>query len=195
MRILAVATCLAMPAPVAFACPTLADLDKGIRFTVDGVDTEVYRRVGPAMIEATYTTADGAVSRTMLAQGIYLVELVDMVDGKPDLATRTTYAFPGRAEDLALPSPGGQVVYDIVISNGNDLNPERQTYDFGPGGLINFGACEYEMVEIQIRYDPGDEALVDILYYLPALQFSYYAGSDSSDGPNRYSYTNMEVVE
>lgn len=195
MRILALATCLALPAPAALACPTLADLDKGIRFTVDGADTEVYRRVGPSMIEATYTTADGVVTRTLLAQGIYLVELVDIVDGKPDLAARTTYAFPGRAEDLALPSPGGQVAYDIVINNGGDFSPERQTYDFGPGGLINFGACEYEMVEIQIRYSPGDDSLVDILYYLPALQFSYFAGSDTSDGPNRYTYTNMEVVE
>lgn len=194
MRILALTACLAFPATAGLACPTIADLDKGIRFTVDGVDTEVYRRVGPAMIEATYTTADGVVTRSMLAQGVYLVELVDMVDGKPDLPNRTTYAFPGRASDLALPTPGGQVAYDIVITNAGEFTPERQTYDFGSGALINFGACEYEMIEIQIRYN-DDDSLVDILYYLPELEFSYYAGSDTSDGSNRFTYSKMEAVQ
>jgi hypothetical protein len=196
MRILALATCLTLPGALALACPVAGDLDKGIRFAVDGVDSEVYRRVGPAMVEAIYyPEGDGTPSRTLLAQGIYLVELSDLVDGAPDPSTRSTYAFPGRAEDLMLPAPGQSVTYDIAISSGGDLSQERQIYDFGQPFTINFGACEYEMYPIEIAYQPDDSGTVDLLYYMPALKISIYVGSDYADGSDRYVYSNIEVVE
>lgn len=195
MRCHILAFSLALAAPVFADCPVAADLDKGIRFTVDGVDTEEYRRTGPAVVEALYIAEDGTTSRSLLGQGIYLIELVDMIDGAPDLDSRTTYAFPGRAEDLALPEPGTQVVYDLLVNNFGDFNQERQIYDFGQGAVLNFGACEYQMIPIEIRYEPDESGAVDLLYYLPELGFAYYAGSDYAEGSDRYMYTNIEVIE
>ncbi|WP_417206097.1 hypothetical protein [Antarctobacter sp.] len=195
MRLHVVAMSLVLAGPTLADCPVAADLDTGIRFTVDGADTEEYRRSGPGVVESLYISAEGATSRSLLAQGIYLIELVDLVDGSPDQDTRTTYAFPGRAEDLALPEPGQQVVYDLVRNSLGDLQSERQTYDFGQVGILNFGACEYEMIPIEIRYDPDETGSVDLLYYLPGLGFSYFAGSDHADGSDRYMYTNIEVIE
>ncbi|WP_323766613.1 hypothetical protein [Antarctobacter sp.] len=195
MRFHVAALSLVLAPPALADCPVAADLDAGIRFTVDGVDTEEYRRSGPGVVESLYISADGAISRSLLAQGIYLIELVDMVDGSPDQDTRTTYAFPGRAEDLALPASGQQVVYDLAVNTLGDLRKERQTYDFGQAGILNFGACEYEMIPIEIRYDPDESGSVDLLYYLPGLGFSYYAGSDHADGSDRYMYSNIEVIE
>ncbi|GGF48385.1 MULTISPECIES: hypothetical protein [Mameliella] len=195
MRSLVLAAGLAFLAPVAWGCPVGSDIDKGIRFTVDDVDTEEYRRIGPGMIEAVYSASDGLVTRNLLAQGVYLVELVDLVEGVPDQDTRVTYAFPGRAEELAVPEPGGQVTYDVAINNLGDLDKERQIYDFGPLSKINFGACEYDLIPIEIRYEPDDSGTVDLLYYLPAFGFSYYAGSDYTDGSDRYNYSDIEVIE
>ncbi len=197
MRVLLMAGCLALPGTLALAqaCPVASDLEKGIRFTVDGTDTEVYRRVGPDMIEAIYSAADDYQSRSMLAQGVYLVELVDLVEGAPDLSTRTTYAFAQRAEELMMPEAGRSVTYDLVVNSDGDLNQERQSYSFDQPAKINFGACEYEMIQIEIRYDPDEAETVDLLYYLPELGFSYYAGSDYLEGSDRYIYSNIEVVE
>lgn len=197
MRILIVATGLtALCSPALAQCPVESDLDKGIRFTVDGSDTEDYRRAGPAMVEATYTAADGYATRNMLAQGVYLVELVDMVDGAPDLDTRATYAFPGRSEDLMQPDPGESVTYDIVVNEAGEFRKERQIYVFDQTAKLNFGACEYEMIPIEIRYEPDDSGAVDLLYYIPELGFSYYAGTDHADGTaDRYTYSNIEVIE
>lgn len=195
MRFPLVALSLALASPALADCPVAADLAKGIRFTVDGTDTEEYRQSGPGVVESLYITADGTTSRSLLAQGVYLIELVDLVDGTPDQDTRTTYAFPGRAEDLAVPAPGQQVAYDLVMNSLGDLQPERQTYDFGQAAVINFGACEYRMIPVEIRYDPDDSGTVDLLYYLPELGFSYYAGSENADGSDRYMYSNIEVIE
>lgn len=195
MRVLVMATCLVLPGTFAMACPVVGDLNTGIRFTVDGVDSEQFRRIGPSMIESIFTTADGVASRSLLAQGIYLVELGDLVDGEPDLSTRTTYAFPDRAENLALPVPNGEVTYNITVNNNGDFTPEQHFYTFGESHLINFGACEYEMIPIEIRYDQPDSDTVDLLYYMPALELSYYAGTDYPDGSDRYIYTNIEVVQ
>ncbi|SNS34302.1 hypothetical protein [Antarctobacter heliothermus] len=195
MRFHVVAMSLVLAIPALADCPVASDLDTGIRFTVDGTDTEEYRQSGPGVVESLYISADGATSRSLLAQGIYLIELVDMVDGSPDQDTRTTYAFPGRAEDLALPAPGQQVAYDLVMNSLGDLKQERQTYDFGQAAVINFGACEYQMIPIEIRYDPDESGSVDLLYYLPELGFSYFAGTDHADGSDRYMYSNIEVIE
>jgi hypothetical protein len=195
MRVLFLATCLALPGTGAIACPVADDLNKGIRFTVDGVDTEVYRRTGPSMVEAIYKTEDGTETRSLLARGIYLVELVDLLDGVPDPDTRTTYAFPQRADALVDPAQGQSVTYDIAINYGGDFESERQIYQFGQAFTINYGACEYEVIEIEIRYEPDDSGTVDLLHYFPALGFSYYAGSDYPDGSDRYAYSNIEVIE
>ncbi|MBV7396056.1 hypothetical protein [Mameliella sediminis] len=195
MRAIGLAAALIPLSLPVFACPTGADVAKGIRFTVEETDKEEYRRIGPAMIEAIYSTADGAATRNLLAQGVYLVELVDLIDGTPDQTTRITYAFPGRAEDLKLPEPNGEVAYDVAINNFGDFDKERQIYDFGPMAKINFGSCEYDMIPIEIRYDPDDANTVDILYYLPEFGFSFYAGSDYDGGSDRYRYSNIEVIE
>ena len=195
MRLIFLAMSLGLGAPALADCPNAGDLGKGIRFTVDAVDTDAYRQIRPGVIESVFTAEDGYVNRSLLAQGIYLIELVDLVDGAPDPQTRITYAFPRKADDLDLPEPGGQVVYDLVINNLGDVTSEKQTYDFGLEAVINFGACEYRMIPIEIRYDPDPSAGVDLLYYLPELGFSYFAGSDYEDGSDRYLYSNIEVIE
>lgn len=195
MRVQILSACLALAAPMALACPTGQDMTKGIRFTVDGTDTETFRRTGPGMIEANFTTSDGIVSRNLLAQGVYLVEWVDIVDGAPDPNSRTTYAFPGTAEDLMVPEPGRSVTYDVVVNSQGSLDKERQIYSFGQKSLLNFGACEYDMIVIELRYDGDTADTVDYLYYMPEFGFSYYAGNDSADGSNRYMYSNIEVIE
>ena len=195
MRFQVIASCLILAAPMAVACPSGSDLTKGIRFTVDGTDSEEYRILSPGLIEALYKTGDGGVTRNLLGQGVYLLEYVDVVDSERDPSTRTTYAFPGKAEDLKAPEPGTSVTYDVVVNYAGDLDKERHTYSFGQKSLLNFGACEYEMIVVEIRYSPDDSGTVDYLYYMPEFGFSYYAGSDGEDGSTRYLYSNIEVIE
>ncbi|MGP6086897.1 hypothetical protein [Antarctobacter jejuensis] len=195
MRFHVLASCLCLAAPMAMACPVADDMGKGIRFTVDGTDTEEYRRQSAGLIEVLYITAQGDVTRNLLGQGVYLLEYVDVIDGTPDLSTRTTYAFPGKPEDLKVPEPGASVTYDVVVNYAGDLDKEQQIYSFGQKSLLNFGACEYEMIVAEVRYSPDETETIDYLYYLPEFGFAYYVGSDSVDGATRYIYSNIEVIE
>ncbi len=195
MRSQILASCLLIAAPMAMACPVADDLTKGIRFTVDGTDTEEYRRMSPGLVEALYRTAEGDLTRNLLGQGVYLLEYVDVIDGDPDPSTRTTYAFPGKPEELTVPTPGTSISYDVVVNYAGDLDKERQTYSFGQKSLLNFGACEYEMIVVEVRYSPDETEMVDYLYYMPEFGFAYYAGSDAEDGATRYLYSDIEVME
>lgn len=196
MKILAMVAAMTVAVPVlAEECPVATDLEAGIRFGVDKGDEEVFRSLRPGVVEAIFTHADGGATRSLLGQGIYLLELMDMDGAEPDPSTRMTYAFPQNAEDLPLPVPGSTAQFSLLRNERGNFESEVQSYDFGPKGRATFGACTYDMIPIEIRYSEDDSNTVDLLHYLPELGIAYYAGSTYDGTTDRYIYHRIEAVK
>jgi hypothetical protein len=189
--------CAGLMCPVAALaqCPTVADMQTGIRFSVDHTDSETFRTLGPGLVEAIYRYEDGYSVRSLLGQGVYLLELVDLVDGAPDISTRTTYGFPQNAEDLPVPQPGASLSFDVVMNEAGSLNRDTQVYSVGSETVQVFGTCQYRMLPIEVRYPLMDETTVDLLHYLPELGLAYLAGGTYEDGSSVYTYHAIEAVQ
>lgn len=179
-------------AALAQACPTGADLDRGIRFAVDGESTEVFTRSeAPGLLKTVFTSADGSRTQSLLAQGVYLVEAKSLDTGDD---WRSAYAFAMNADEMPLPTPGGQASFEVILSGDGSLSQERQVYRFGAEDIAQFGACRYVMIPVEVQYG-ADEELTDVLHYLPDLGLSLFVETRHEGGVDSFDYQTVEVVE
>lgn len=187
--------CLALVLPgaaLAQSCPTSADLDGGIRFGVDGENTEVFTRgIGPGVVKAVFTDGAGSRTQSLLAQGIYLLEAKSLDDDNP---WRSAYAFEMNADEMPLPTPGGQASFAVVMSGEGSFEQERQDYRFGAEEEKVLGDCRYDMIPVEIEYGSA-ESFMDILHYLPDLGLALFVESRYPDGADVYDYQSVEAVE
>lgn len=179
----------------ALACPVSGDLATGIRFGVDDGDFETFRQMRPGVIESTFVAADGTVYRNLLGQGIYLLEWTDIVEGKPDMDSRSVYAFAMTPETLPLPEPGGFANLGVLVNAGGTLEQEMQMYSFGEASEITFGECRYAMIPIEVRYAPDNGQGLTVLNYLPDLGLAYFTESTANGQTDTYTYHSIEVVK
>ncbi|MEL7115107.1 MAG: hypothetical protein AAGP08_05865 [Pseudomonadota bacterium] len=165
------------------ACPTAADLQAGIVFDIGEGEKEVYKDIGNGVIEVTYSDTEGFESRTLLGQGVYLLELVDLEDGQPVPISRTTYSHKLTPVDMPKPSPNSSWTSEVVSLNDGNLEREVHDHRFGAAGNITLGACTYDKIRVTVHYDDGDNS-VDTLEYLPDLGVGLLVGVayDNGDG-------------
>lgn len=175
------------------ACPTAADLPGGIKFNTSDGEFEAFRRLDNGLVQGFFGLDSHIGSRTLLARGIYLLEVVDVENGVADATTRTTYSYPNAPADMPEPTPGGTwTVTAATLANGQ-IGSERQIYEFGEKTEISFEDCRYDMMPITIFYpDENDPARRDVLYYLPALGISYLAEFHDRETAALYDYISIE---
>jgi hypothetical protein len=186
---------LVLLSSAAEACPGGDALEHGIRFEIAGGETETFRRHGPHVVAATYAIAGGPVSQVLLAQGLYMIEAVDIQDGALVPPSRTTYTFevePGR-----MPRPVAGAVWHtrVTVSEGGDPMVEPQRYSYGAETQVSFGPCTYVMTPVEIRYPQAAEDTVEFIHYLPELGLSYLARTTWERGEERYHYLGIEALE
>lgn len=176
-------------------CPGSTDLIAGVQVREHAGTTVVFRRFGADLISATYSFDDGSGGwREMLAQGLYVIETVDILDGAPDLDTRHTYSFGGAdPADLVRPEPGQSLSYDVDVRGPDLQEKEVQVYTGGGKSVMRFGACTYDAIEIELRYESKPEQSDNILYYLPRLGIAYWIASIHADG-TREDYTPLSIT-
>ncbi|MCB1333218.1 MAG: hypothetical protein KDK26_06090 [Roseivivax sp.] len=192
---LPVALCLAAPlAAQTPPCPTAEDLATGIRFRIEGGDTETFRRhERPGVIEALFQAHDGYASRVLLGQGLYLLELIELENGVLVPASRTTYGFPQAPDAMPVPVPGGGWTVRVGSLTEAGTDSDTQTYSFGPMTEYSFGACTYRMIPVHLRY-ASDAELMDVLHYLPDLGISFLSESRYTGGSDSYRYYSVEAL-
>ena len=179
----------------AFAdCPTVSDLETGIRFTIEGNETETFRTTAPGVVTSIYTFGDGADLRVLLGQGVYLLELIDIENGKPLPDTRTTYSYPERPADLPAPQPDATWQTTAAVFENGTLRSETQSYTSGTPTRVSFGPCSYDMFPIEILYS-GDQTSTDTLHYLPEFRISYLASSIGQEATDVYTYLSIEALK
>lgn len=180
-------------------CPLAADLAAGIAFDIGEGDTEVYRAANDGVIEVLYTGSDGFQSRTLLGQGVYLLELIDMQNDVPDPSTRTTYTHSFTPAKMPVPKPNGAWVSEVAVLDQGRIDREVHDHRFGPAGQLTIGSCTYNKIRVTVRYDDEDKS-VDTVDYLTDLGIGLLVGVayDNGDGTRTddvYSYLGIRALQ
>jgi len=206
LRLPALLTALILPLPLwAADCPTRGDLSSGgIAFGVDDSDTEIFHQKRPGLIESLYAYEGDTqnASRAMLAQGLFVLELVELENGDPVPDLRSTYGFPVAGAELPVPQadmPAGTGwTFTVAYNHAGDLGTETQIYTLQPGFEKRYGDCSYEVIPIELRYltgaGEGPGADRDELHYLPALGLSYLARSTFDGSEDIYNYHSIRTL-
>lgn len=202
-RLPALVASLMLPLPLwAETCPVAADLTTGgIAFDVNGIDIEIFRQKRPGLIESFYAYEGdpGNGTRAMLAQGLYVLELVDLENGDITPDSRGVYSFPVAPSQLPLPdlqtSPGTEWTFTVAHNFSGDLGSETQVYTVMPKEEKSYGDCAYPMIPIQMRYttDTGEE--IEMLHFLPDLGISYLASVAYDGGEDIYDYQTIRALK
>lgn len=186
---------LLLTSGAALACPTSADLGGGIRVTSPDGEVETFTRTSEHIVTSAYRFEEGEGSDSMLAQGTYVVQLVDIYDGKPDPDTRQRYSYPLAAGDMPPPTPGGVWSTKAAALDADGLRAEHHEFTFGAQTSFTIGACTYAMIPITAIYK-GEENFTEELFHLPDLGFallrSYQEGDDQAEV---YQFTGIEAVQ
>ncbi len=189
---------LLLPTVAQAACPTVDDLAGGIEFDIGEGDTEVHTALSEGVVQVVYTGSDGFQSRTLLGQGAYLLELVDLEKGVPVPSTRSTYTHALTPPEMPVPVPNSGWVSEVVVLNDGDLDKEVHDHRFGAAGTQTIGACSYDKIRVTVHYDDEDNS-VDTVDYLPELGIGLLVGIayDNGDGTRTddvYSYYDLKAL-
>ncbi|WP_152912599.1 hypothetical protein [Candidatus Rhodobacter oscarellae] len=194
---LAYGFCLALCPSLALACPTAADLDAGILLTAKTGDTETFTRFSEDVVQSIYSDGDGFQNRALLGQGVYLLELMDLEDGKLVPDTRITYAFPVVPGELPEPVAGGLYSAEIAVQDAGDVQREAQRYEFSEITQATYADCTYDLIKVAVSYGDSDNT-IDRVHYFPTLGISYLAGSSYGIGADRkedlYEYVAIKAL-
>ncbi|WP_208353529.1 hypothetical protein [Pseudaestuariivita rosea] len=190
--VICAAACLC-PLGLAAECVT-GDMvnDKGIIARFDDGAVETHVRHDDQMI-AVITEGDGTW-RTMLAKGIYLIEVIDVINGNPDPSSRFLVNFDTAVQDLPLPTD--QETFEVVATSsypGDVPVSETHNYSFGPAETLQVGDCSYQSIPITMRYMSDVESSIEIVDYLPELGTSFLR-FEQYDDQERYTYRLLSLT-
>lgn len=172
-------------------CPTADDLAGGIAFTGAHGEREVFKAIGDGMVTASYSTADGFASEALLARGVYLVELLDLIGTEAE--SRMSYEFPMDFNEVQMPEPEGDWDVTVSVSDGRNNVFERQIYTFGAVEEHSYGDCAYVVIPMTAEYSTAPD-VVETYHYLPALGLSYLYAYDDPAGEATYPYSRIEAL-
>lgn len=132
--------------------------------------------MGPGVIRSVYLGADGESYQTLLGQGIYWLQNVDIEDSKLLFYTRTTNSYPMKPSEMPLPSPGEGWSTDYAfVDETGDVSTRFQSTVFGEATRLTIGACDYDMIPVAIDY-PSDN-YNEVMLYVPELGIALWANA------------------
>jgi len=179
------------PAALSAQCPTAADLATGIAFTGEHGEREVFTDLGNGMVSASYKAQDGYAAEALLAHGVFLIDLLDLVGTEGE--NRTSYEFPIDLDAMELPHASGNWDVTVSVTDGKNNVFERQIYTYAALEQHSYGGCTYDVIPVTAEYSTAPD-VVETYHYLPALGLSYlYAYSDPT-GEAVYPYTVIEAL-
>lgn len=181
---------LTVPGLARAQCPVADDLAGGITFIGAHGEEEVFTAQGEDLVSATYRTQDGYASEALLAHGVFLIELLDLIGTEGE--SRTSYEFPLEINEIALPEPGGEWEVTVSVTDGENNVFERQIYTYGAREAHSYGDCAFDVIPFTAEYSTAPE-VVETYHYLPALGLSYLYGYLDPTGEATYPYVDVRA--
>lgn len=182
--------------PALADCPTGADLATGIVFETDIGDTDVFTDAGGGVVQIDSVTPDGYGYRTLLAQGVHLLQLSDTEDGQIVSGSLVNTSYPGVPSDLPVPTPGSTWEVETMINSYGDIYAETQIQAWGDMIDFTVGDCTFDGIPGKIRYESDGYSVNEGIMFLPALGMSLLLTYDDDEGPREeFNYTAVRAAE
>lgn len=182
--------------PALADCPTGADLANGITFVTDRDETDTFTELGRGVVQIENHLDDGIVFRTLLAQGVHVLQLSDVENGRvvPDSILNTAYPLP--AVELPVPEPLSQWSVDTTINAYGDIYRETQTQVWGQTMTYVVGECAFTGIPGKIKYESDGLTIDEEVMFLPDLGLSLLLSYDDNEFPQEtYSYVSVRAEE
>lgn len=182
-----------LPATAVAECPVPGDLAKGIIATSTNGGMELFEAARPGVVTSTYMENGEPLSQSLLGQGVYLLQSINLEDGRPTLGNKLSYAYPMAPKDMPLPTAGGKWDVSTLMDDYGDFKKSVVNYKFSKEREITIGDCSYSGFEVSVQYSEGID-YQETLDYLPDLGISLITAYIESDGTvDRYTTTKLET--
>jgi len=184
---------LALAAGAAQACPTAEDVSAGLLLTMDNGDTEIIQRQDALRVTSLFQIEGETVSSMVLVRGLYPVSIAEIDGGLPIASSLVAFAYPMAPEDMPLPVDlaGSTWTVPVTITDSGGPQDEMHHYAFGEIGKLTIGACPYQVIRTEVRYEPTED--VEILEFLPELGISLLTETSYDGAIERYTYIAIEA--
>ncbi|MBQ2262677.1 MAG: hypothetical protein II336_15065 [Loktanella sp.] len=183
-----------LASPAWAICPVADDLQTGIRLTADDGAVETYVAQTPDIVELTITYDDGYADQSLLAHGVYLLEVTALQDGQPQPGTQTTYVYPVKPEAMPVPAAGDVWRTRAIVDSVND---DKISAQWDEPIQMTYGTCSYTVLPGEITYAGIGYRQTEGLHYLPELGLAYLTRfeTDSRDDVDEYTVISITAVE
>lgn len=180
---------LLLAAPAVADCPVPADMEgNGLRFSAQTGDVETFTRSADGLTHSTVQSAAKPTVRAVLAKGLYLTRIYDLVDGAS--ANEVSYTYPTALDNLPEPFAQGALTVTVEGRDPQGTFKSTETYTFGEASVLTIGTCAFAMIPVKLTY-AGTDAY-DLFHYLPEYGLSYLAASFAVDGAKTdYSFDDV----
>jgi len=157
---------LALPVQ-AFACPTAADMERGVVFYLDDGSTQVHRSApdGFVIVDVTYDTGERA--QNVFHYGVFIQSLTPIEDGVVRMSDAWTYAYRSKPP-FPEPNSTGQLVA-ATGSRDAGYSDETQKFVWGAPTMMRLGSCRYQVIQGQFHYDGSNYQAEETINFLPEL--------------------------
>ncbi|SLN40619.1 hypothetical protein [Pseudooctadecabacter jejudonensis] len=181
--------------PAWATCPTGADLATGITFTSDAGDRDTFTSIGNGVVQIDGVATDGFTYRTLLGQGVHVLQLSDTENGQPISDSVVSTSYPMAARDLPIPTAQSRWDVDTIINGYGDIYAEAQSQTWGQPITFRVGDCAFDALPGKIRYESDGFTVNEEVIYLPELSMSLLISYEDDGAPkDTWTYIDVEVA-
>jgi|GEM_PF-3365581 len=172
-------------------CPTRSMLEgDGIKFQ-SGLSDEEIHRLAPNGTIIQDIDFGGDKSQNILAYGVHVLQLADIVDGKIDQGAVWRYVFDVDIAALPEPTPNGTWSAQSTQFFVNEPTPEVVKHRWGPLVQYSIGDCTLDAIHVSVSYDGREFDYTEEAMYFPNLGTAILTAYIGEDGREDYTYTSI----
>ncbi|NSX54399.1 hypothetical protein [Parasulfitobacter algicola] len=191
---IALCSCLSVASLSHAECVTAADMANGIIVKLDDGSTEHHRTKRPDLVEVIWTPAEEDPSSILYGKGIYLLQMVSVIDGVTDVSSRVTIGYDKSVADLVvLPSNGQLTEQTFKYSPYTGFVRETITYMFSDPAEIQVAGCTYLAQLINVIAVEDSTTFEQNIVYVPSLGTSFIT-SYRSDNEEFYDINIQSIT-
>ncbi|MEO0691425.1 MAG: hypothetical protein AAFY90_00955 [Pseudomonadota bacterium] len=165
------------------ACPTQADMAKGVVTKTDDGQVEIHKTAAKDMVQVQVQFNDGTQDGSIMqfGHGIYLRNVIPIEGGVLRMADQEKYASDATLRSWAAPVP------NAAWSN---TRADGGTAKSGPMKKVRVGNCAYDGFTVTLGF-ADDPNYVEVYEYIPSLGLGLLTEILENGDRDRYRYTSI----